>query len=241
MASMHPELISTANLITHTIRMTKNPLITESRLKHFRNNLYQLLERQFMNHWFPQNPNKGTGYRCIRIYEKNIDPFIVEAGKGLCNFDINLLHETLPFQLIIWINPREVTFQVNQNMSTYVLYSYFRDKGVPWKPKHSNSKVSIEIKNVIYIKSSWIKEILECKADLGKYFIYQKMIKYSKLFLLLKKTLNKKEVNKVICALVQCYYDCKVTQLREAIEEIKETLGLYLTSMFKIIDKYSKI
>lgn len=81
--------------------------------------LQRLLFERYQNHWFPERPFRGSGYRCIRI-NHNVEPLLKraadESGLGL-NFLLNL-----PNELTIWVDPMEVSYRIGENGSIGVLY-----------------------------------------------------------------------------------------------------------------------
>jgi hypothetical protein len=74
---MKIELRSAVDFLSNFIRNSKH--VTEEQLNIFRTSLLQLLQLKYENHWFPEKPCKGSGYRCIRL-NHNMDPTIREAG-----------------------------------------------------------------------------------------------------------------------------------------------------------------
>ncbi len=79
----------------------------------FSEKLEELLADRYKNHWHPENPRKGSAYRCIRINGK-MDPIIMEAGKatGLSNFT-----HYLPKEFTMWIDPNEVSYRFGEDGS----------------------------------------------------------------------------------------------------------------------------
>merc|ERR1712071_696922 len=71
-------------------------------------------------HWFPEKPCKGSGYRCIRINGK-MDPVLVQAG-ALVGLPSQFLHTLFPSELTVWIDPMEVSYRIGENGSICVLY-----------------------------------------------------------------------------------------------------------------------
>lgn len=74
----------------------------------------------YKNHWFPEKPCKGSGYRCIRINHK-MDPMVkraaVDSGLNEANF-----HTLFPSELTMWVDPREVSYRIGENGSIGMLY-----------------------------------------------------------------------------------------------------------------------
>jgi len=129
---MKLELQSAANFLVHLVRLGRRN-IPEAQLEKFRQCLQEVLRRRYRDHWFPEKPFKGSGYRCIRINGK-MDPVIAQAAES-CTLSPLLLHQTFPSELTMWIDPLEVSYRIGENGSICVLYE-FQDGRVnePWKP-----------------------------------------------------------------------------------------------------------
>ncbi|XP_045027832.1 protein BTG2-like [Daphnia magna] len=73
----------------------------------------QLLTSRFEHHWYPDSPNRGQAYRCIRLNPSNnkeplIDTAVIVAG--LTYNDIQL-----PLELTVWIDPDKVTYRFGED------------------------------------------------------------------------------------------------------------------------------
>ena len=138
---MKLELLSASNFLVHLIRLAKRN-VTESQLGKFRESLIEVLRRRYRDHWFPEKPFKGSGYRCIRINGK-MDPVIAQAGDS-CGLSAAFLHSTFPSELTMWIDPLEVSYRIGENGSICVLYEYCEGVTEPWIPaslrNNKNSK-----------------------------------------------------------------------------------------------------
>jgi protein Tob/BTG len=68
----------------------------------------KLLVEQFENHWFPDQPYQGQGYRCIRFNRQAPrDPMLqrVATECGLRYDDLKL-----PLELKIWTDPNDISY-----------------------------------------------------------------------------------------------------------------------------------
>jgi len=146
---MKLELQSAANFLVHLIRLgRRNPAVNEQQLEKFRTAVVEVLKRRYRDHWFPEKPFKGSGYRCIRINGK-MDPVIAQAAET-CGLAANIIHSTFPSELTMWIDPLEVSYRIGENGSICVLYEHKAVKKesteVPtpeaWRPTTSNSTSS---------------------------------------------------------------------------------------------------
>ncbi|XP_071037101.1 protein BTG2 [Parasteatoda tepidariorum] len=118
---MREEIHSAANFLTNMMRLKDNVnQIDVNKLEKFRSTLLEMLITKYDDHWFPFNPNKGSGYRCIRINHK-MDPILSKAGVE-CGFPEEVLKERFPNELTMWVDPREVSYRIGENGSICVLY-----------------------------------------------------------------------------------------------------------------------
>ena len=94
--------------------MRQNRKLTDQQLDAFRTKLEELLCARYKEHWHPQNPLLGSGYRCIRI-NHNCDPLIAEAAKasGVTKYgDLKL-----PEEFTLWVDPSDVSYRIGENGS----------------------------------------------------------------------------------------------------------------------------
>jgi len=133
---MKLELQSAANFLVHLIRRKHTG--SDVQLEKFRVAIVEVLRRRYRDHWFPDKPCKGSGYRCIRINGR-VDPIIAQAAE-IVGMPANTIHQTFPSELTMWIDPLEVSYRIGENGSICVLYEY--KENVPAAPAKSNSSVS---------------------------------------------------------------------------------------------------
>lgn len=117
--AMRVEIVSAADFLVHLLRIHANKL-PEKQLELFKNSIMDVLRRRYRDHWFPDRPNRGSGYRCLRINGK-MDPVIAQAGVNVGLLP-PLLHRLFPTELTMWIDPAEVSYRIGENGSICVLY-----------------------------------------------------------------------------------------------------------------------
>lgn len=115
---MRQEIKSAADFLTNLLRLGNS--LDFNQLDMFRTHLEIMLKLHYQQHWFPENPFKGSGYRCLRINHK-MDPVIAKAGKA-CGLDEAHLREVFPNELSLWIDPLEVSYRIGENGSICVLF-----------------------------------------------------------------------------------------------------------------------
>jgi protein Tob/BTG len=112
---MLKEIKSAADFLTKLLRSHD---LSEESLEGFNRTLQKVLFNHYQNHWFPENPFKGSGFRCIRINHK-MDPLVEKACISL---GIEKLHSLFPNELTLWIDPQEVSYRIGEDGSICVLY-----------------------------------------------------------------------------------------------------------------------
>jgi len=138
---MKLELQSASNFLVHLVKLSSRSSLAEDRLVKFRECLVEVLRRRYRDHWFPEKPFKGSGYRCIRINGR-MDPVIAQAGEA-CGLDPAVIHATFPSELTMWIDPLEVSYRIGENGSICVLYEFKEDgPNDPWRPNNAKSSSS---------------------------------------------------------------------------------------------------
>jgi len=143
---MKYELLSASNFLVHLIRLAKTN-VGESQLQKFRDTLVEVLRRRYKEHWFPEKPFKGSGYRCIRINGK-MDPVIGQAGESV-GLSSGFLHSNFPSELTMWIDPHEVSYRIGENGSICVLYEFVAGVNEPWMPASFRKKTSSNNKSAV--------------------------------------------------------------------------------------------
>lgn len=118
---MKEEIDSAAEFLAKLLKMSSKG-VTRQQSESFRTKMAKLLYEHFQDHWFPQKPYRGSGYRCLRINHK-MDPMISKAVDA-CGGSLPSERLTLfPNELTIWIDPREVAYRIGENGSICVLYA----------------------------------------------------------------------------------------------------------------------
>ena len=120
---MKEEVESAVDFLTNILRGGD---VNETQSKLFSKSLISLLCLRYNEHWFPEKPMKGSGYRCIRLNHK-IDPVILQAGQ-MCGLNSTSLMATFPPELTIWVDPNDVSFRIGENGSVGVLFPSETDK-----------------------------------------------------------------------------------------------------------------
>lgn len=120
---MKKEVQSAVDFLTNLLRKGS---VTTERVSKFNERLENVLVSHYADHWFPEKPFKGSGYRCIRIVNRKMDPLIARAGAEVGLTQVDLLN-FLPSELTMWIDPLEVSYRIGEDGSIGVLYEIERN------------------------------------------------------------------------------------------------------------------
>lgn len=91
------------------------------RVNHFGEELEKALRVKFQGHWYPEQPFKGSAYRCVKTTPP-LDP-VFEIAAREAGVDLRDIEENLPQELSIWIDPGEVSYRMSEKGPVKVLYS----------------------------------------------------------------------------------------------------------------------
>lgn len=104
----------------------KNEKCSPEQIECFRGHLVELLTKRFKNHWFPDKPFKGQGYRCIRVNGNNRRDATLESAATAAGVKYEDL--TLPIELTLWVDPKEVCCRFGENEGSFCTLASFDDK-----------------------------------------------------------------------------------------------------------------
>ena len=151
---MKLELMSAANFLVYLVRLAKRN-VPDSQLQKFNECLIKVLRRRYRDYWFPEMPYKGSGFRCLRINCK-MDPLVGQAGEA-CGLSSKFLHQIFPSELVLWIDPLEVSYRIGENGRICVLYEHQEGVTDPWRPIHLNNNTTSNNKNVVRTTGTELK------------------------------------------------------------------------------------
>ncbi|CAH1396036.1 unnamed protein product [Nezara viridula] len=121
---MRDEISAAVVFLVRLIEKSEN--FNREQLEHFKSRLSELLLEKFENHWFPEKPDKGQGYRCIRVNGVNRRDETLEQAALACG--IRYEDMKLPFELTIWVDPNEVCCRFGENKGSFCTLASFSDK-----------------------------------------------------------------------------------------------------------------
>jgi protein Tob/BTG len=107
--------------VTFLAKILSNTNMDTNRMDSFKEVLQLTLVNHYQNHWFPEKPFKGSGYRCIRIVNHKMDPLVAQAGACVGLSEEDLLN-ILPREFTLWVDPNEVSYRIGEEGSIGVLF-----------------------------------------------------------------------------------------------------------------------
>lgn len=120
---MRDEISAAVLFLARLIEKGEN--FNQGQLEDFKTRLSQLLLERFENHWFPEVPHKGQGYRCIRVNERDRRDASLEEAARACG--IKYEDMKLPPELTIWVDPNEVCCRFGEIKGSYCTLASFND------------------------------------------------------------------------------------------------------------------
>ncbi|PRD24282.1 UNVERIFIED_CONTAM: Btg4 [Trichonephila clavipes] len=133
---MKEEIWAAVNFLTRLVG--KYDSVTEAQVKSFQETLIEILTEKFKGHWFPEKPNRGQAYRCIRVNGNERKDPVLEKAAEKCGLQYENLN--LPAELTVWVDPQEVCCRFGENEGSYCTVACFKDN----KENLSNNVQSLQ-------------------------------------------------------------------------------------------------
>lgn len=102
-----------ANLAGSKGRLTVNKILS------FQVALEKAFAEKYQPCWFPSQPLRGSGNRCIRIHSFKVDPLVARVATECGLHDIKSF---LPSELILWVDPKCVCYKLSDCSPTFMVY-----------------------------------------------------------------------------------------------------------------------
>ena len=122
------------------------------------------LRTKFSEHWYPDEPVKGSGFRSIRIIEGKIDP-ILKMSSQLSGLSLEEILEQLPNGLTIWIDPGEVSYRVGETGQVSFLFINRRNNEQIEKNSFSNNSSYVTSPNEVSSNADQLSQLLNSFSD----------------------------------------------------------------------------
>ncbi|KAI7901768.1 uncharacterized protein BX663DRAFT_487064 [Cokeromyces recurvatus] len=113
-------LFNAAQAVEFLGRLLQSKLDQETVTK-FKDKLTELLKVRFEDHWDPQQPYRGNGYRAISNFNGQLDPILITASVQ-ANIHHDLIQTHLPRDFVLWIDPFSVSYRVGDHGNIMTLF-----------------------------------------------------------------------------------------------------------------------
>ncbi|KAF9178242.1 Protein btg1 [Haplosporangium sp. Z 11] len=112
--------------------LTASSSCTPQIIDDFKKETAALMQEKYTNHWDPQRPHYGNGYRAITSFGGKVDPLLCKAAQKSA-LPMETLQVVIPKDLVLWVEPFTVSFRVGDYGSINTIYDGSRGK-VTMKP-----------------------------------------------------------------------------------------------------------
>ncbi|KAL1935961.1 hypothetical protein VTP01DRAFT_95 [Rhizomucor pusillus] len=114
---MHMEIAQAVDFLGRLLQSK----IEETSLNKMKQELIVELKARFSDHWDPQHPTRGNGYRSISNFNGMLDPVLVTAAKR-ASISPELVNNSLPRDFVLWIDPFTVSYRVGDHGNIMTLF-----------------------------------------------------------------------------------------------------------------------
>ncbi|EGF80384.1 hypothetical protein BATDEDRAFT_36961 [Batrachochytrium dendrobatidis JAM81] len=80
----------------------------------FRIALCSALAERLSGHWYPETPNRGSGYRAVTVYSNTPDSLLRSAASA-AGISLAELAKSLPAELSLWVDPHHVAYRQGEH------------------------------------------------------------------------------------------------------------------------------
>lgn len=120
---MHEEIEVGAVFVTRIVSLS--PKISEDKARQFQDCLKKVLLDRYKGHWYEHEPSKGQAYRCISTADgAKEDPVLLKVANR-CK--VRYYDLQLPTEMVIWIDPEEVTCRFGERNAAICTIASFRN------------------------------------------------------------------------------------------------------------------
>ena len=125
---MKDEINCACEFLCTNIRSTSGTMLTHEKLGTFRTVLKELFVDKFTNHWYPDKPMKGNGFRCVNIDKDThvVDPMLIKAAE-VSDIPQDVFLSAFRFGLALWVDPGDVSYRTGHSSNVVSLYKTTTD------------------------------------------------------------------------------------------------------------------
>eukprot|EP00117_Sycon_ciliatum_P013558 scpid39833/ scgid14178/ Protein Tob1; Transducer of erbB-2 1 len=96
--------------------------LPKSQTSRFEVELREVLKRLYTGHWYPEEPSRGSGYRCLASRNGVLDRSILQAAET-ASIDLALFVSAFPVEhSSIWVDPADVSYRLYERAPIICLW-----------------------------------------------------------------------------------------------------------------------
>ncbi|NXR28570.1 B915 protein, partial [Cinclus mexicanus] len=133
---MKDEIAAVVFFITKLVK--REGKLSKDEIEKFAAKLTTILFEKYKNHWYPDTPSRGQGFRCIRINKQAREPLLEQACVD-SGVPFSLLG--LPKEVTVWVDPFEVSCRYGERNHAFSV-ARFDGRENPELPQHVSLAVA---------------------------------------------------------------------------------------------------
>ncbi|XP_053547195.1 protein BTG3 [Bombina bombina] len=99
--------------------LNRHQKLDSEQVERFTQTLITILCDKFAGHWYPDSPQKGQAYRCIRIeHSLSVDDSVLQA---CVRSGLRCSQLSLPRDMSLWIDPQEVSCRLGESCRPFIV------------------------------------------------------------------------------------------------------------------------
>lgn len=133
------EIDAAATFLTDIIKAAQ---FSDQSAENFRQALKTLLKQYYDGHWYPQEPLKGSGYRCLRV-NGVMNPLLKKAAE-MSGLPLKRFRHAFPVELTVWVDPGDVSVRFGEEGSIGVYYAKSGGNGL----QHDHQQMVVDLQRL---------------------------------------------------------------------------------------------
>jgi len=117
--AMKKECDSAAFWWANQLNTSAAPLLSQEQISSFQRVLAEILESKYLNHWYPDEPERGSAFRSIINDNRTVDQVLLEAASKA---KISNLKSRLNAEAIMWVDPHQIQVQFSHSPRRHLIY-----------------------------------------------------------------------------------------------------------------------
>eukprot|EP01114_Cavostelium_apophysatum_P013950 TRINITY_DN3488_c0_g1_i1.p1 TRINITY_DN3488_c0_g1~~TRINITY_DN3488_c0_g1_i1.p1 ORF type:complete len:161 (-),score=22.04 TRINITY_DN3488_c0_g1_i1:147-629(-) len=104
---------------TQQLNSNVAPILSQEQISIFQKSLAEILEDKYLNHWYLDDPERGSAFRSISYDNRVIDHVLLESA---ARAKIPNIKSRLQQEVIMWVDPNLIQVQYGHSPKRHVIY-----------------------------------------------------------------------------------------------------------------------